>query len=142
MDYYKLALTLHIVSFTSWMAGMFYLPRLFAYHAAVAPGSEMDGQFQTMERRLLRVIINPAMVATIGFGIWLVVLTGYGMAGWLHVKLVMVLAMTGLHGFFCVARKKLARGENTRSPGFYKIINELVTVIFIAIVVLAVFKPF
>jgi putative membrane protein len=145
MDAYKLALTLHTVSFTSWMAGMFYLPRLYAYHAGVPVGSEMDRQFQVMERRLLKIIINPAMIATFAFGIWLVLLTGYGKPSsgyWLHAKLALVLAMSGLHGFFAATRKRFLRGENTSSPKFYKIINELVTVLFIAIVALAVFKPF
>ena len=145
MEHYNLALTLHIISFTSWMAGMLYLPRLFAYHAGVAAGSEMDRQFQVMERRLLKVIINPAMIATFAFGIWLVVMTGYGKPGsgyWLHAKLALVLALSGLHGFFAASRKRFLRGENARSPRFYKIINELVTAIFIAIVALVVFKPF
>ncbi len=145
MDFYKLALTMHIISFTSWMAGMFYLPRLFAYHAGVKPGSDLDTQFQVMERRLLRVIINPAMIATLVFGIWLVALTGYGRPGtghWLHAKLLLVLCLLGLHGFLAGARKRFIRGTNGRSTRFYKVINELITIIFVVIVTLAVFKPF
>lgn len=144
-DFYKLALALHIISFTTWMAGMFYLPRLFAYHAGVKPGSEMDAQFQVMERRLLRIIINPAMIATLCMGGWLMVLTGYGQpgaGGWIYAKLTLVLGLGGLHGWMSVVRKRFLRGENTKSPRFYKIFNELITVLFVAIVVLVIFKPF
>jgi protoporphyrinogen IX oxidase len=145
MEYYLLAKALHIISFTAWMAGMFYLPRLFAYHAGVAKNSSESALFKVMERRLLRAIMNPAMIATWGFGIWLVVITGYGAPGsgsWIHLKIGLVLALSGLHGFFAVCRKKFERDENTRSPRFYKIINELVTFIFVGIVLLVVLKSF
>lgn len=145
MEYYLLAKALHIMSFTAWMAGMFYLPRLFAYHAGVSTHSSENLLFKVMERRLLKAIMNPAMIATWGFGIWLVVITGYGAPGtgiWLHMKLALVLALSGLHGFFGVCRKKFERDENTRSSRFYKIINELVTIIFVGIVLLVVLKSF
>jgi protoporphyrinogen IX oxidase len=144
MDYYLIAKALHIISFTAWMAGMFYLPRLFAYHAGVKKHSSENLLFKVMEGRLLRVIMTPAMIATWAFGIWLVIITGYGgpnnPAPWLMIKLVLVLALSGLHGFFSACARKFARDENTRSIRFYKIINELVTIIFVAIVFLVVLK--
>jgi putative membrane protein len=146
MEYYSIAKMLHIIAFTSWMAGMFYLPRLFAYHAEVAADSPESIKFKLMEKRLLRIIMNPAMIATWGFGIWMVVMSGYGgpdnPAPWLHAKLLLVLIMSGLHGFFAGCMKKFARDANQKSPRFYKVINEVVTIIFVAIVFLAVIKPF
>lgn len=145
MEYYSIAKMLHIIAFTSWMAGMFYLPRLLAYHAEVDANSPEAIKFRLMEKRLLRIIMNPAMIATWGFGIWMVVMSGFGgpdnPAPWLHVKLFLVLIMSGLHGFFAVCVKKFARNANQKSPRFYKIINELVTIIFVAIVFLVVIKP-
>jgi putative membrane protein len=145
MDYYLLIKALHIISFTAWMAGMFYLPRLFAYHVDQPVGSAQSEMLKVMERRLLRAIINPAMIATFIFGIWLVVITGYGKPGtgyWLHAKLLLVLGLGGLHGLFAGQRRKLAADQRPKSARFYKIINELVTFLFIPIVVLAVTKPF
>ena len=144
MNFYFLAKTLHIISMTAWMAGMFYLPRLYAYHAATAVGSDMSEQFKIMERRLLRAIINPAMFCTWGFGIWLIVMTS-AMApgnGWLHAKLSLLVVMQLLHAYFARARKQFARDARPRSANFYKVINESVTIVFIGIVVLVVFKPF
>jgi protoporphyrinogen IX oxidase len=143
MEYYLLAKALHIISFTAWMAGMFYLPRLMAYHANVAPDGPEATLFKVMERRLLKAIMTPAMLLTWGFGIWLVVITGYGgpgTGGWMHVKLVLVLAMSGLHGFFGGCVRKFAANANQRSSRFYKIINEVVTIIFVGIVLLVVLK--
>lgn len=145
MEYYLLAKALHIMSFTAWMAGMFYLPRLFAYHAGVPKNSSENTLFKVMERRLLRAIINPAMIATWGFGIWLVIITGYGSptnpAQWLMVKIGLVLALSALHGYFARCRRKFNRDENKHSPRFYKILNEGVTLLFIGIVLLVVLKP-
>ena len=146
MDHYLLIKSLHIISFTAWMAGMFYLPRLFAYHASVAPNGPEAKIFRVMERRLLKAIMNPAMVLTLGLGMWLVIITGYGSpenpAQWLMAKLVLVFALAGLHGFFAGTVRRFANGQNHRSSRFYKIINEAVTVAFIAIVLLVVIKPF
>ncbi|MBX9726722.1 MAG: CopD family protein [Rickettsiales bacterium] len=145
MEYYLIAKALHIVAFTSWMAAMFYLPRLLAYHAEVATSSAESEKFKIMERRLLKVIMTPAMIATWVFGIWLVVITGYGgpnnPAMWLNVKLLLVLGLSGLHGFFAASVRKFANGMNQKSPRFYKIVNELVTIMFVAIVFLVVIKP-
>jgi protoporphyrinogen IX oxidase len=145
MEYYLLIKALHIISFTAWMAGMFYLPRLFAYHASVKKHSSENLLFKVMEGRLLRAIMNPAMIATWAFGIWLVVITGYGSpdnpAPWLMYKAILVLALSALHGYFSGCARRFARDENTRSIRFYKIINEMVTGIFVVIVLLVVLKP-
>ena len=144
--YYPILKALHIVSMTAWMAGMFYLPRLLAYHAGVAKDAPESNLFKVMERRLLKVIMLPAMIATWVFGICLVIVTGYGSpenpAHWLMAKIVLVLAMSGLHGFLSASVRKFSREANTRSPRFYKIINELITIVFVAIVFLVVVKPF
>ena len=134
---------LHIISFTAWMAALFYLPRLFVYHAGVARGSESDVLFQLMERRLQRIIMTPAMLLTFVFGFLLIhanpaVFSG----GWLHSKLLLVFILAGYHGYLSVCRKKFAAGENANTGRFYRILNEVPTVLLIGIVVLAVLKPF
>ena len=144
--YYPIVKALHLVAMTAWMAGMFYLPRLLAYHAGVKKGSAESNIFKVMERRLLKIIIVPAMLATWVFGIALVILTGYGTpqnpAQWLEAKVVLVLVMSGLHGFLSSSVRKFNRDANTKTPRFYKIINEMITVIFVIIVFLVVLKPF
>lgn len=142
MNTYLIVKALHIIAFTSWMAGMFYLPRLFAYHAGTAAGSESSELLKVMERRLLRIIINPAMILTFGFGIWLISIVHPFQEGWFHAKALLLVFMFGLHGYFSATRKAFARDERPRAPKFYKIINEVVTVLFIVIVLLAVTKPF
>jgi protoporphyrinogen IX oxidase len=134
---------LHLISMTAWMAGMFYLPRLYAYHADVLPSSEAAKLFSIMERRLLKIIMTPAMLATFLFGLWLVVTTpGIMTQGWLHAKLLLVLVMAGLHGYLAVCRQKLLMGTNTHSSRFYRILNEAPTLLFVGIVLLVVLKPF
>lgn len=134
---------LHIIAVISWMAGMLYLPRLYVYHASAAKGSDLSETLKTMERRLLRFIINPAMIATFVFGILMICAnTGLMQQGWLHAKLALVLGLTGVHGVFAKWRKVFERDQNTRSPKFYKIWNEVPTLIMIIIVILAVVKPF
>lgn len=145
MDNYLLAKSLHLISVISWMAGMLYLPRLYVYHAETKVGSDASEMLKAMERKLLRAIINPAMIATWVFGIWLIVITGFGApgtGGWLHAKIVLVFALSGLHGWFSVIRKKFARDERPYSHKFFRIINEIVTILMVGIVVLVVFKPF
>ena len=132
----------HIISVIAWMAGMLYLPRLFVYHAAAKPGSEPSETFKTMERRLLRFIMTPAMIATWGFGIALVLQGGFVTAGWLHAKFAAVLVMSGLHGFLSSCVGEFAVDRNRRSPKFYRILNEIPTILLVAIVLLAVLKPF
>ena len=136
---------LHIISFTAWMAGMFYLPRLYVYHADAPKGGELSETLKVMERKLLRIIMNPAMIFTWGFGIWLVILTGYGgpdTGGWMHAKFALVLAMSGLHGYLAATRKKFAADVNRKTAKHFRIINEIPTVLLLGIVLLVVLKPF
>jgi putative membrane protein len=145
MDNYLLAKTLHIISVISWMAGMLYLPRLFVYHAEAKVGSDASEMLKVMERRLLRAIINPAMAASFVFGIWLISITGSGApgtGGWFHGKIALVLALTGIHGWCSVQRKKFLRDERPYTAKMYKIVNELVTICMIGIVAFVVLKPF
>lgn len=132
---------LHIVSVMAWMAGMLYLPRLFVYHADAEPGSQLSETLKAMERRLLRAIINPAMVAAFVFGGSMLPLQDWS-RGWIWVKLALVLAMSALHGMFARWRKDFAQDRNTRPAKFYRIANEIPTALLIVIVILAVVKPF
>ncbi|HEU4659596.1 MAG TPA: protoporphyrinogen oxidase HemJ [Pseudolabrys sp.] len=135
----------HIISVIAWMAGMLYLPRLFVYHCEAEPGSKQSETFKVMEYRLLKAIINPAMIATWVFGltmIWLMGWDAFRTAGWLHAKLVLVLVMSGVHGFFARLVKQFAADKNRHSQKFYRIVNEIPTVLLIAIVILATVKPF
>ena len=133
---------LHIIAVISWMAGMLYLPRLFVYHCAAALGSPQSETFKVMERRLLRLIINPAMIATWVLGLWLAWDAGLWHVGWLHAKIALVIGLSAVHGFFARCVKDFAADRNTRSPRFYRIINEVPTVLMIVIVILVVVKPF
>ena len=143
MDWYPYIKAFHIISMVAWMAGMFYLPRLYVYHAETVPGSQMSETFKIMERRLLRQIINPAMIATWVFG--LILMFGFidwRSAPWLHAKLVLVVLMSGFHGMLSKWRKDFAADANSRSARFYRIANEVPTLLLIFIVILAVAKPF
>ena len=133
---------LHIVAVISWMAGMLYLPRLFVYHCAAAPGTDQSETFKTMERRLLRAIMNPAMIVVWISGPLLVYLGGFWHEPWLWLKLVFVLVMTGLHHAFGRWRKAFEEDRNTRSEKFFRALNEAPTLALIAIVILVVVKPF
>jgi putative membrane protein len=139
---YEWVKALHIISVMAWMAGMLYLPRLFVYHCAAPVGSELSETFKVMERRLLRAIINPAMIASFVFGLWLVWLGGWAFATWFQAKFVLVIIMTGVHGMLSRYRRDFAADQNRHSQKFYRIINELPTLLMIAIVLLAVLKPF
>jgi putative membrane protein len=133
---------LHIVAVISWMAGMLYLPRLFVYHADAVAGSEQSETFKVMERRLLKFIMTPAMIVTWLVGIVLVVDGQWFGATWFHVKLALVLVMTILQGLFTHWARDFAFDRNSRAPKFYRIVNEIPTVLMILIVALAVVKPF
>ena len=134
---------LHLISMVSWMAGMLYLPRLYVYHTEVEPGSDQDVLFQRMERRLLRFIINPAMIATLIFGLALLHIVGWENIGkWFHVKITLLVGMFAVHGMLARYRKAFAKGKNVHSAKFYRIINEVPTILMIAIIILAVLKPF
>lgn len=137
----------HIIAVIAWMAGMLYLPRLFVYHCAAPKGSVQSETFKTMERRLLRGIVNPAMIATWIFGLWLAwhgpdSSYGWFAAPWLWAKLGLVLLLSAAHGLFAAWVKAFAADENRHSQKFYRIINEVPTIIMIGIVILAVVKPF
>jgi len=135
---------LHIISVIAWMAGLFYLPRLFVYHCEVAAGSEEDKRFQLMERRLLRMIMNPSMIASYVFGILLTGTPGAvdWLQGWMYVKLAAVLVLTVLHHALGRWRKDFAAGANRHSDRFFRVMNEVPTLAMIVIVVAVVVKPF
>lgn len=135
----------HIISVIAWMAGMLYLPRLYVYHAGVPAGSDQSELFKVMERRLLRVIINPAMIATFIFGILLAATPGvvdWAHDGWLHAKLMAVLLLAAFHGLLSRWRKNFERDANTRPQSFYRKVNEIPTVLMIFIVIMVVVRPF
>jgi putative membrane protein len=137
----------HIIAVIAWMAGMLYLPRLFVYHCAAEKGSVQSETFKVMERRLLRAIINPAMVATWVFGLWLAWLGpdsryGWFASGWLWAKIILVLGLSAVHGLLARWRKDFAQDRNRHSQKFYRIINEVPTLLMILIVLVVVLKPF
>ena len=132
----------HVIAIIAWMAGILYLPRLFVYHCGTPAGSELSETFKLMERRLLKVIINPAMILSWILGVWLGVAGGWFSSGWLSLKLVLVLALSALHGFYVRWVRDFARDQNRHSARFYRIVNEVPTVLLIGIVILAVVKPF
>ncbi len=135
---------LHVISVIAWFAGLFYLPRLFVYHCEVEPGSAEDQRFQLMEARLLRIIMNPAMIAVWVFGLLmlfsnLAILQGQG---WMHGKLLLVVILTGFHMMLARWRRLIAAGKNPHGARFYRLVNEVPTVILILTVILAIVKPF
>lgn len=141
-DYYAWIKAAHVIAVISWMAGMLYLPRLFVYHAQVPAGSQRSETFKVMERRLLRAIINPAMLVTWVLGLWLA-WEGFGFSGgWLHAKIAAVLALSGVHGYLSGAVRRFAQDRNRRPASHWRIVNEVPTVLMIAIVVLVIVKPF
>jgi putative membrane protein len=145
MDWYSVVKALHIIAVISWMAGMLYLPRLYVYHAGAQPGSELSETLKVMEERLLRIIIAPAMGATWVLGLILVFafnVVDIRTDGWLHAKLLLVVIMSGFHGVLSRWRRDFAADRNTRSARFYRIANEVPTVLMVVIVILAVTKPF
>jgi putative membrane protein len=133
----------HVIAVIAWMSGMLYLPRLFVYHTEAAPGSAESERFKVMERKLLRLIMNPAMIAVWIFGlaqIWLI--PGILEEGWLHAKLTLVLILSGLHGYFAMCVKKFARDANDKTARFYRILNEVPAVLMALIVILVIVQPF
>jgi putative membrane protein len=132
----------HVVAVIAWMAGMLYLPRLFVYHCEVPVGSAQSETFKVMERRLLKAIINPAMIVTWVLGLYLAWDGGWFRSGWLHGKLLLVVVLSGLHGVYVRRLKEFAADRNTRPARYYRILNEVPTVLMIGIVVLVIVKPF
>ena len=132
----------HVIAIIAWMAGMLYLPRLFVYHAETQKGSIQSDTFKIMERRLLKAIINPAMIVAWVLGLYLVWDGGWYASGWLHAKVLLVLILSGFHGFLSRLVKDFAADRNTRPARFYRMINEVPTVLMIGIVILVIVKPF
>ena len=141
-DYIDWILALHIIAVIAWMAGMLYLPRLFVYHTQTAPGSEGSERFKVMERKLLRGIVNPSMVAVWILGPTLAWLTGAYLDVWLQIKFVLVILMSGVHGFLVRCWRDFEADRNTRSERFYRVLNEVPAVLMVLIVILAAVKPF
>ena len=134
---------LHIIAIIAWMAGMMYLPRLFVYHHQAEKGGEAEAMFVRMERRLLKGIINPSMIAVWILGLLMLFTSPSTLSsGWFHVKLALVLAISGVHGFYAASRRKFEAGERPRSEKFWRVMNEAPFILLIGVVFLAVVKPF
>ena len=139
---YDVIKALHVISVMSWMAGLLYLPRLFVYHAETSIGDVRAETFKVMERRLLKAIMTPAMIASFGFGIWMLVLApGLLYEPWMHVKIVCVVAMAGCHGMFARMRRQMENDMPLKTPRSYRIWNEVPTGLMVVIVFMAVVKP-
>jgi putative membrane protein len=132
----------HVIGVIAWMAGMFYLPRLFVYHTETLPGSAESERFKLMERRLLKAIVNPSMIATWVFGLTLAWLTGAYREHWLQVKFVLVIVMSGLHGYFVSRVRAFAQDRNDKPARFYRILNEIPPLVMVFIVILVIVRPF
>ena len=133
---------LHVIAVIAWMAALLYLPRLMVYHVGAEPGSKQSETFKIMERRLLRVIANPAMIASWALGIALLFQNDIYCAGWMQAKFVLVLALSALHGINARWVKDFAADRNRRPARFYRIMNEAPTLLMIGIVILVIVKPF
>ena len=141
-EYYLWLKTVHLIAIIGWLIGLLYLPRLFAYHADAAVGSDTDATFQRMERNLLRLLLLPCLIAVFITGLLLIFAIGVEMAGWLHAKLLLVLVLAGLHGAMARQRKKFQRGENAKSAAYFRTVGHVATLIAVILVALAVLKPF
>lgn len=139
---YEWVKALHVIAVISWMAGLLYLPRLFVYHCEAEPGGEHSETLKVMERRLLRAIMTPAMVAAWIFGLWTAWLIDAWADPWFHAKLLLVVVLSAAHMAMASWRKDFERDANTRSHKFFRIANEVPTLIMIAVVILVIVKPF
>ena len=139
---YEWIKALHVIAVISWMAGMLYLPRLFVYHCEAPKGSAQSETFKVMERRLLKGIINPAMIVTWLLGLILVWYGGWYWSPWFHAKFVLVLAISAVHGLYVRYTREFAEDRNTHTQKFYRIINEVPTVLMVLVVILVIVKPF
>ncbi len=133
---------LHVIAVISWMAGMLYLPRLFVYHAASAIGSEQSETFKVMERRLLKAIMTPAMLVAWSTGLWLAWSSFAFKGGWLHGKIACVIILSGVHGHLAACVRRFAADTNQKNQRYFRILNEIPTVLMIFIVILVIVKPF
>ena len=142
MENYNLIKALHLISVIAWMAGLLYLPRLYVYHAENIEVPVLNTTFKIMERRLMLYIMNPAMIASFVFGIWMIALApGLLEEGWMQAKIFLLVALTGYHGALARWRRFFAKDANSLAPKFYRLINEVPTVLMILIVILAILKP-
>ena len=145
VEYYNYFLSLHVISVISWMAGMLYMPRLFVYHCRLKTGSEASEMFKEMERKLLRLIINPAMVIAWICGLSMAIGMNFfdaeNSGWWFHAKFLLVFILSGFHGYLSKWRKIFERDENIKTEKFYRLMNEIPTILMIFIVILVVFKP-
>ena len=132
----------HVISVIAWMSGMFYLPRLFVYHTETRRGSAESERFKVMERRLLRAIINPAMIATWVFGLTLLSVFPVYKEHWFEAKFALVVVMSGLHGYFVGRVRAFAEDRNDKSARFYRILNEVPPLLMVFIVILVIVQPF
>lgn len=142
MDFYLWAKALHIIAVISWMAGLLYLPRLFVYHSGSKPGSELSETLKVMEARLLRYIMNPAMLISWVAGLSTAYFMGALSQPWFHVKLLFVVGLTVVHMMLARYRREFANDQRQRDARFFRILNEVPTVLMIIIVLLVIFKPF
>ena len=133
---------LHVLAIISWMAGLLYLPRLFVYHADVEKGSPTSELFKVMERRLLRYIMTPAMLVAWATGLYLAVISGYLSQGWFHLKLLMVLLMSASHGVMVRHVRLFANDTNDKSQKYFRVFNEIPTILMIVIVIAVIVRPF
>lgn len=141
-DAYLWVKAIHVIAVISWMAGMLYLPRLFIYHCQAEPGSVQSETFKVMEQRLLRIIINPAMVIAWVLGIWLAWQGGWLTSSWFLFKLACVIALSAAHGYFSAAVRKFTEDRNDKTERHWRLMNEVPTILMIVIVILVIVKPF
>jgi putative membrane protein len=140
---YEWLKAIHIIAVISWMAGLLYLPRLFVYHTQTQVGTEMDEKFRIMEYKLLNYIMTPAMLVSLIVGLALILVIGFNDAGkWLHIKIFLLLFMFGAHGMMVRYQKAFAQGKNKKSELYFRVFNEVPTILMILIVILAEVKPF
>jgi len=140
---YLVVQALHIIAVIFWMAGMLYLPRLFVYHHMAEPGGELEKALLVQERNLLRIILNPSLVAVWLFALIMIASnTALFSSGWFHAKLLLVILISGAHGFYAASARKFANGERPRSEKFWRLMNEVPAIGAVLVVLLAVIKPF
>lgn len=139
---YEWIKALHVLAIISWMAGLLYLPRLFVYHSTAAKGSDSSETFKVMERRLLKAIMTPAMIVAWITGLYIAWLVDYFRSGWFHGKLLLVIVMSAVHGLLAVHVKRFARDENLKASRYFRILNEVPTLLMVGIVILVIVKPF
>ena len=142
-DLYLWVKAVHVISVIAWMAGMLYLPRIFVYHAAATVDTATSETFKVMERRLLRVITTPAMILSLVSGAWLILLVPeYLREGWMHAKIALVIGLVAVHGLLAHHRRLFADDRNRQSPRYFRVLNEVPTVMLILIVILVIVRPF